>query len=291
MDHVHGPDCDHGHDHHHGGHGHSHDHSHGPTARDYYFEQLLTILIAAAYGTVGLLMYRNGMLSLILAPGFLIPCAIAGSAVIFLAVVRGVAIWIEAGKGTHPAGCGHDHGAGEDCGHDHAEGEGHSHGTGMIYIQVLVLAFPLLLYFMNLPNGKMSAAWLSSQLGKAPEIGVLGAVTESGTADTSFDQLSKAEYDPGVRALLDGKRVQLSGKVQMYNEKKFTLFTMKMNCCAADQVPLKAVIISEYAIPGIVPMQDYRVGGVIQFAETPGKNGQFTTIIRVNGSDDLTPIQ
>jgi hypothetical protein len=291
MDHVHGPDCDHDHDHHHGGHGHDHHHhDHGPTARDYYFEQLLSILICAAYGTVGLLMYRNGMLSLILVPGFWVPVAVAGAAVIFLAVVRAVAVWIEAGRGTPPAGCGHDHGAGEDCGHDHAEGGGHSHGTGTIYLQVIVLAFPLLLYFMNLPNGRMSAAFLSDQLGKETQIGQLGSVTESGSADTSFEELSLAQYDPDKRATLEGKRVQLSGKVQMYTDKKFTLFTMKMNCCAADQVPLKAVIISEFAIAGVKAMEDYRVSGVIQFAETPGKPGQYQTVIRVKNSDDLQPL-
>ena len=279
MDHVHGPDCDH--DHTHGGHGHTHDHDHGQMARDYYLGQLLTILICGAYGIVAILMYRADMLKHILVPEFWKPIAIAGSTVLALAAVRGIAVWIEAGKPFAHADCGHDHGPGDD----------HSHGSGMVYLQVLVLAFPLLLFVWGLPNSRISADRLNSMLGAGAEVGDVGKIAESGTADTSFEELSAAAYDPGRRTLLEGKRSTLSGKVKKLGEKQFTLFYLKMNCCAADQVPLKATIVADFAINAIVDFDEYRVNGVITFVEDKKKPGTFTPVMRVANPEEIVSMK
>lgn len=281
LDNVHGPDCDHGHDHDHAhGHDHNHDHSHdhGSAARDYYLGQLLTILICGAYGVVAILMYRADMLKHILVPEFWKPIAIAGGVVFALALVRGIAIWIEAGKPFAHADCGHDHGPGED----------HSHGSGMVYLQVVVLVFPLLLFMWNLPNSQISADRLNAMLGQGKEVSGLAAVAETGAVDTSFEELSSAALDPGKRELFQGKRSTLSGKVKKLGEKQFTLFYLKMTCCAADQVPLKATIVADFAINAVVDFAEYRINGVIQFVEQ--KPGQFMPVLRITQPEEIVKI-
>lgn len=268
MDHVHGPDCDHDHDHTQGGHGHDHQHDHGSASRDYYLGQLLTILICGAYGVVAILMYRADMLKHILVPDFWRPIAIAGGVVFGLAVIRGIAVWIEAGK---PFAHG-------DCGHDHAPGDDHSHGSGMVYLQVIVLAFPLLLFIWGLPNDRISLERINGMLSQATEVGGFSAVSENGATETSFEALNGATNDSGMRSLLEGKRTILSGKVRKLGEKQFTLYHLKMNCCAADMVPLEATIVADFAINSIDDHVEYRVSGVIQFVEQKGK---FKPVIRV----------
>ncbi|MFO0938222.1 MAG: hypothetical protein U0798_17085 [Gemmataceae bacterium] len=282
MDHVHGPDCNHDHDHSHGGHGHDHghdhSHDHGSAARDYYLGQLLTILVCGAYGVVALWMYRADMLKTILVPEFWRPIAYAGVTIFVLSMIRGVTVWIQAGKPfSH-----------EDCGHDHAPGEEHSHGSGIIYIQVIVMAFPLLLFVWGLPNERISKERLEAMLGQTSEVSNLQSVAETGTVDTNFEELTVAALDPGRRAALEGKRAKLTGKVRKLGERQFTLFYLKMNCCAADQVPLKATIVAEFAINAIVDYNEYSINGVIQFVEQKGK---FEPVIRVSLPEEITAVK
>lgn len=140
----------------------AHDHHHhGESARDYFVEQLLTIFVVGALGAVGILMYRDGKLEIILAEPFRLPVLIGGLAVLVLVAVRAVAVWQEAGQAhahdhdhshhhhEHGPDCQHGHPVhlhahdhphehGPDCNHDHDHGHAHaddahhhdhSHGT------------------------------------------------------------------------------------------------------------------------------------------------------------------
>jgi hypothetical protein len=98
---------------------HDHHHHHGDSARDYFVEQLLTLFVVGAFGAVGILMYRDGKLSIILAPAFHLPVLIGGISVLVLVAVRAVAVWQEAGQ-THGHTHGHDH-------HDHDPAHQHGH--------------------------------------------------------------------------------------------------------------------------------------------------------------------
>lgn len=119
------------HDHHHPEHGHSH--------RDYFVEQLLTIFVVGALGTVGILMYRDGKLDLLLVKAFHLPVLIGGIAVLVLVAIRAVAVWQEAGHThdhhhhDHHGHHHHDHGPAEQHGHPvhlHAHDHPHEHGSG-----------------------------------------------------------------------------------------------------------------------------------------------------------------
>ncbi|MFO0801336.1 MAG: hypothetical protein U0804_28050 [Gemmataceae bacterium] len=114
----------------------AHDHHHhGESARDYFVEQLLTIFVVGALGAVGVLMYRDGKLDLILAPSFRLPVLVGGIAVLVVVAVRAVAVWQEAGQ-THAHDHGHHHhDHGPDCQHGHpvhlhAHDHPHEHGHG-----------------------------------------------------------------------------------------------------------------------------------------------------------------
>src|SRR4051794_37283871 len=121
----------------------AHSHTGCQSPRDYFTEQLLTILVCGALAFVGIQMYTNDMLRHILAPQFHLPVLVGCIAVMVLVVVRGVAVWREAGElqpvdvmgceenHVHSAACNHlpglpggtldpnDPGAAEYHGHSH----------------------------------------------------------------------------------------------------------------------------------------------------------------------------
>ncbi len=57
-----------------------------------------------------------------------------------------------------------------------------------------------------------------------------------------FDDLEKAALNPDSHALYAGKIVQLTGRYVAQGGRTFTLCRYKISCCAADAVPLNAVI-------------------------------------------------
>jgi len=103
------------------------------------------------------------------------------------------------------------------------------------------------LYFLNMPNSTFSATAYGGMMSKdeldqqaAPVANKEGAVLALG-----FKELSTAAYDPSARAAMQGRMGQLKG---MYSprrsDKEFTLFRVKMSCCAADAIPVGVIIIA-----------------------------------------------
>ena len=76
----------------------AHSHLGCQSPRDYFTEQLLTILVCGALGFVGIQMYRTDMLRHILAPQFHGPVLYGSIAVLVLVVVRAITVWREAGS-------------------------------------------------------------------------------------------------------------------------------------------------------------------------------------------------
>jgi hypothetical protein len=317
MDHGH----EHGHDHHHGHehahHHHDHGHTHAHGAGDYYLEQLLTIFVCGAYGVVAILMYRFRMLDIVLVDVFH-PWVLGGGIVLLLfSVIRGIALWRAAGAHAHHhhdhahdhahehgpdcdhghahehgPECDHAHGGDSPGGHHHGHAPGDDHSHGNIFWRVVVLAFPLLLFCLGLPNKGFSKEWLENRLGKDPQIGDVAAVEAKGgeTLMFSFDELNASANDPGKREAYQGKTVKVKGQLSNKGSGQYTLFRMKMTCCAADTIPLKAVIKT----PFVSQIQDFKwvtAEGVLQFVEQPDKK-QFIPVIRVNdaaGLQESTP--
>ncbi len=312
MDHGH----EHEHDHHHGHEHTHHDHGHAHGAGDYYLEQLLTIFICGAFGLVAILMNSFGMLDHILAPQF--HSWVLGGGIVLLAfvIIRGAALWVSAGSHAHAQAhhhhhdhahehgpdCdhSHEHGPGCDHGHDHphenhgahehahahAPGDDHSHGN--IFWRVVVMAFPLLLFCLGLPNSGLSKEGLDRRLGKDAEIGDIKEVAAKGgdvVTFNDFSELNAAANDPGKRTEYEGREVRVKGQLKKLDSTEYTLFKMKMTCCAADMIPLKARIKTSFA----TQFEDYKwvwAQGRLQFVESSDKR-QYVPVVRVKNPSGL----
>ena len=180
--HEHAHDHDHDHDHGHThAHDHDHDHSHDHHHHDgdtYYLDQICMIGVSGAFGAICLAMYLSNalsgegstpMLAIVLAPQF--HGWVLGSGVVLLlfAMIRGVALWRQAGRPAHTHDHDHDHaGCGHaDCDHDHSHSHAHhhhdhghdhhdhgpeDHDHGWAPWRYVLLLVPIILYLLGLPN-------------------------------------------------------------------------------------------------------------------------------------------
>lgn len=150
-----------------------HSHLGCQSPRDYFTEQLLTILVCGALGFVGVQMFRTDMLRHILAPQFHLPVLIGSAAVLVLVAVRAVAVWREAGQlqpvddmtcqqnHVHTAACcepgqlpGLPLGTTPDA--NLVDDHGHSHDMSWVFARMLVLVFPIALFALGIPNSGFS---------------------------------------------------------------------------------------------------------------------------------------
>ena len=288
----------------------------------WFQEQFLQAGIASALGGISVGLYTSGRVNLMLAPKF--HGWLLGGAVVLLAVaavrlallikmaarVRASLAATESISHVHVHGpdCHHDHhneGAvatsqhihGPGCGHTHDETHvhgpdcGHDHSHQWLPLQVMVLAIPVILFGLNLPNeafGNMKALDLDAYSAQMESVG------DKGSADNvSFLQLERAASNPEARSLYEGKSVQLVGRFVGDHDKRFTLIRYKMNCCAADAVPLNAAIMVDSESPGRL---DYRhwsnkwveVKGQVRFLKSKdGKSFLTALILKAKDSDDL----
>lgn len=109
------------------GHDHSpgHSHSHSADAQAYYMDQLCTIALCGGLGVVGILMYRQGLLSYILAEQFHVPVLAGCIALLVLVALRAVVLWRAVDKAA-----AHDHGHDHHHDHDHSHEHSHDHDHG-----------------------------------------------------------------------------------------------------------------------------------------------------------------
>jgi hypothetical protein len=309
------------------GHGHHH---HGESISNYFTEQLLTILVCGLFGFVAVMLYQTGMLKDVLVPKFHLWVLAGGGVLLLLVALRAVAVWKEAGEiksqmtaaGQGPE-CGINHVHGPECDHDpniggaHDHDHEHSHDMSWTFARMLVLVFPVMLYFLGLPSGGYSKEEIERRLGKDPTITTAslkemaadpetvelkekarpgerflktktgleiretttkpGAepmytlVTGEGTR-MKFNHLNDMAYDEAKRKMYEGETVIVEGRVRRITDKEFTLFRMKMTCCAPDQVALKVRIFVPQALVGFDDHSWVKVKGQLQFFKvTDGK--------------------
>jgi uncharacterized repeat protein (TIGR03943 family) len=291
MSASHSHDHKHEHEHkHEHQHGHTHDHDHGDEA----VEQLCSIGLCAGFGVVALALaipaLRNlkpesepTMLGIILSPNFHGFVLAAGVVLLLMTVIRSVALWQESGQHKHVHGpdCNHDHAHvhGPDCGHDHAPGEEHNHGG--IYWRAVVLSFPLVLVLWGQPNKGYSQARVGALLGSTTGLGGnIKEVTEkSGGRKFSFDELNSFANNAEKRDSEEGKSATVKGQIRRINDKEATLYRLKMTCCAADTIPLKARILLDNSMGGIHDGTWVEVKGTLQFVPDPGSPSEFLPLI------------
>jgi uncharacterized repeat protein (TIGR03943 family) len=290
---------------------HDHDHSQGSA---YYLDQLCTIAACGALGGVCLMMFLDGRLRYILTPFFFIPVLAGGIALIVMVAIRALTLWREAGANAdhdhahehhhhdhdheHPHDHAHghehhhhdhDHDHGHDHAHDHAHDHGHDHGWTPARYAVLML--PIVLYFLNMPNSTFSAEGYGHMMSKdeLDQTATQVASKEGAVLDLGFKELSNAALDPTTRKAIEGRTGRLKG---MYSprrsDKEFTLFRVKMSCCAADAIPVGVIIISEENITRIQPKEWVEVTGQIQFHKLQGQE-KWMPVLYLKSADQLQP--
>jgi hypothetical protein len=277
-----------------------HVHVHSAEERNvYYLDQLCTVGFCAALGVVQILLYRYGVLDIILAKKFHVAVLWSGIVLTALAVLRAVTLWAEAGKlkvHNHANGCcDHDHDHAHEHGPAHHEHEhehehehdhhheqvpdendcGHSHGWAPWRYAILLL--PILLFLMGMP-------W------PAPAAPVEEVPDEPGVLLVEFKDLYEAVDSPRDRKDLQGKTIRVKAMFGPLNDPtKFQLYLLKMTCCFADAypVPLKGFFTS----PEPLPVEKYRsqwvyVTGKVEFVPRPGSS-EYGTIVHLRTKDDV----
>ncbi|AMV26525.1 hypothetical protein VT84_19150 [Gemmata sp. SH-PL17] len=158
----------------------AHNHAGCQSPRDYFTEQLLTILVCGGLAFVAVQLYRYDMLRHILAPQFHLPVLIGGIAVFGLVVLRAVAVWREAGalvpvsddptcqqNHIHTANCNHLPGLpGGETDPNLVDDHGHSHDMSWMFARMLILVFPIALFSLGIPNSGLSSEAQRKALGQ-----------------------------------------------------------------------------------------------------------------------------
>jgi hypothetical protein len=292
---------------------HDHAHTHDST---YYLDQLCTIASCGALGGVAILMYwlpgpdGKPKLSHILAEQFFTPVLIGGITLIVLAIIRAITLWQTAGQHAghaHDHHHDHDHDHGHDHAHDHhdhdhdhdhahhhahhhhdhAHGHGHEHGWTPARYAVLML--PIVLYFLNLPNSTFSQEWFSKHMEGGKIEGSDPNVKAKEGLVLGFKELANAAYYPKTREAMEGQTGKLTGMFSPISAKEFTLFRVKMTCCAADAIPVEVRIVCDENITTVNPKDWVEVEGQIQFRKLVGRD-KYLPVLYLKSADQVKRI-
>jgi hypothetical protein len=244
-------DHDHDHDHDHAdGHGHcshTHDHAHEHAHAHPHHEHG-----AHAHGVTGA------------GPGLATsPAAVTESA-------RAAGPAVGSGNG-HQHGHSHEHGHGLDHGHDH----------GWAPWRYVVLLVPVALFFI-LPGkdfGLRGRELDPSKVGKIKDVESKGEDFSIG-----FLQLEMASQSPESRAFYEGKTVALVGRCGGADESRLSLTRYRAVCCAADAVPINAMIVvdrqsKEKLNPNQLRDKWLKVTGRVQFLKRLDTNAFVTALV------------
>jgi hypothetical protein len=201
---------------------------------------------------------------------------------------------------------GHQHG------HSHSHSHGHDHGHGWAPWRYGVLLLPVILYLLRLPNEGFGAgnAGPTVQMDLTKEAAkncaflaatsplqqvVIGGVLLK-KADKpipiDFSALEGLSSDPGKQALWQGKTVRVKAMFQAdpSNDRRFDLFLFRMQCCAADAIPVKVPCVCRESVSGIQSSPNatlwVEVTGQIDFWEPPG-SGRRLTFVHVAQRSDI----
>jgi uncharacterized repeat protein (TIGR03943 family) len=294
---------------------HDHDHHHGGS---YYLDQICTIGACGALGIIAVLLSclkddsGNVRLNYIVAPQFHNWVFAGGITLLILSAIRAVCLWQEAGRAAahvpdHQHGHDHAHDHHHDHGHDHAQDHAHSHDHGHDHAQdhahshdhdhgwtparYAVLMLPIVLFFLGLPNAGFSSSHFKFDRQTLQGDLIQNVQAKGGEmVELGFKELSNAALVPAAREELEGKTGRLRGMyARQGSDKEFTLFRVKMNCCAADAIPLEVRIVSPENITRINDKQWVEVEGQIQFRKVGGKN-KYLPVLQLKSADQVKKI-
>jgi hypothetical protein len=250
----------------------AHDHHHGDR-NAFYMEQLLTIGVCAAFGGVVLLLWHSGVLKNMLAEKFHIWVFLGGASLLGMAILNSIAVWFSVGEAKaipvdghdhDHSHCDHDHGEhGHAHQHDHPEAaiqtaptalamappaddcghEGHDHGWAPWRYAVLLL--PVAIYFVVPLEALSSTGGGAVDVDPTAAKAAMNAKSKGEDFGITFQQLNLAAAYSDNRDFYENKTVQLVGQYVPLDDRHFTLRRFKISCCAADAVPLSAVIMTD----------------------------------------------
>ncbi len=282
------------------------------------YEQYLGIAVSGIMGLVSLYLFQSGKLNLILAQKFHVWVLISGIGLLILSGIRSYMAFtgFSGGCCSHDHGddpnqgndsCSHDHGHGHhhshnhdhghnygqnhhhshnhDHGHSHDHGQNHqhshSHGSGFLPVQTMILLSPIVL-LLGLPTEVFN----STQALDANQVEAsMRDIKDKGEDfGVTFSQLERAAGSEESRSFYEGKTIRLTGRFVGEDDKRFTLIRYKINCCAADAVPLNSVIMVNPKITERIPLQKLRnqwvqVTGKVQFLKKIGKEEHVSSLI------------
>jgi hypothetical protein len=303
----------------------AHSHSHDDQT-NFYVEQIFTIAVCGAIGGVMVILYTRPILTAMLSADQHPRVLFGGIGLILLVLIRAAYVWIAAGQtaakkanGSHDHGhahnhnhdhdhahCDHDHNHEHghadhdhaDCDHDHHhesvtaaghhdhfhDNHGHVHEHGWAPWRYALLILPVVLFLIGLPNSSMSA------FGESGIDADLSGLSNTAAKETKFtigfNQLERAALNQSSRTNMAGTVVSLTGQYRGDRPDRFTLVRFKRTCCAADAIPLKAVIMidpekaKKFSInPNTYRNQWVRVTGRVEFSQVGNSNEYVPVII------------
>ena len=159
-----------------------------------------------------------------------------------------------------------------------------------VLARMMVLFFPVALFLIGVPNAGFSQDRIKKLLGNDDSIGSaqLSDVANKEGTIVSFNDLNDAAFDEGKRSVFQGQSAVLEGRFRRLGDKEFTLFRLRMTCCAADTVPLKVRIVTPYAVSGLNDFEWVKVKGQIQFLPVPNTTPvRFIPVIKVADNGDI----
>lgn len=178
----------------------------------------------------------------------------------------------------------HGHGANHDHGHDH----------GFAPWRYAVLLMPLtltgLLIYYYFAGLELTYSWerMGTLLGKAVEIETDGlsevASKDSEVYTPGLRELADAASDPGKREYWEGRLAELRGLFAPISDREFTLFRLKMTCCASDAVPVKVRIFAPEGIGkfNLERGKGVSVVGQVQFRKAKDRDEYVPIIVTRN---------
>jgi hypothetical protein len=261
-------------------------HTHSHHRQEYYIDQLCMIGISGALGGIALMLYLRDLL-FFLADRFQVMVLFGGIMLLALVGIRAVMLWLAAGRAEsvaeddddtsrHEQADGHVHTAAcirvGACPHGPA---GHEHGWAPW--RYVLLLFPVVLYFLGLPNEGFSVAYAAPVEETPKEL-------ESKALTVGYRELEFAGKTPESRASYEGATVHIIGRVAPgYTDRAFILVWFKLTCCGADALAFTAQVIidlrSEEKLPPGLEQQWVEVTGQLQFFPQRHRPGNYTTVI------------
>jgi hypothetical protein len=283
----------------------------------YYIEQLCTIGFCGALGVVQILYYHYDALFW-LSNKFHIWVLLSGIVLTALAVVRGVVLWVMAGRlraeHVHDHECCHDHDHAHAHSHDHDHEHAHSHhhehehsdehgivATAHVHTDARdhsheehdhVQApgdcghdhgwapWRYVVLLLPIVLFLIGMPWPAQAVPDDP--------VEAGVMPLDFNDLKKAATTDDQRKFWEGKLVRVKGQfAQGQTDKTFGLFRLKMTCCAADAYPLNVKIVSPEPVPfERLEKQWVNVTGTVKFDMPKGRD-EFNTLLIMRSVHDV----